>query len=211
MDSRINIGFVLFPRFTGLDLIGPHEILSRAFTSCILVSKTLEVVKSDGNISVVPDFTFVDCPKLDVLVVPGGPGQSEAIEDNELINFIEKKSCEANWVAGICTGVLLLAKASVLTGKPSTTHWLAIGELEKYGSIPIHERYVWSDNIITGAGVSSGIDLSLSLVQRIFGDEEAQRIQLAIEYDPCPPFNTGTPNKAPYHLVEKLKATSRFH
>ena len=210
-SETLKVGFVIFPKFTGMDLIGPHEILVRANTDCYIISKTTAPVESNGGLKILPDVSFSSCPNLDILVVPGGPGQTSAMEDNELIDFIAKKSAQSNWTAGVCTGVLLLAKAGAIKGKSATTHWLAMEELKYLGSHPVSERVVWDGKIVTGAGVSSGIDLALDLVVKIFGKEEAQRIQLAIEYDPKPPFDMGNPVKAPPHIVEKLRNNSRFN
>jgi cyclohexyl-isocyanide hydratase len=209
-DKDLLIGFVLFPGFTALDLVGPHEVLVRTAGKCVLAAHTLQLVRSNHGLSVLPDLTFGECPDLDVLVVPGGPGQEQAMKDDELIEFIQKQSAKALYTASVCTGALLLARAGVLTGKNATTHWLAMNELLEFGVLPIQERVVWDGRFITGAGVSSGIDMALSLVSRIYGTETAQQIQLAIEYDPEPPFTAGSPDKAPKQIVDHLRSTSRF-
>jgi cyclohexyl-isocyanide hydratase len=206
-----NIGFLIFRDLTPLDLIGPYEVITRAFNKCFLVAETKELVLSNTGLKLVPDESFSSCPPLDILVVPGGPGQTPAMENEKLIEFIRQQSKKVKYLASVCTGTLLLAKADLLNGKRATTHWLAKQELTKYNSTYIPERVVWEGNIITGAGVSAGIDLSLELIEKIFGKEDAERIQLAIEYDPKPPYDCGTPDKATPHIVELLKSTSRFH
>jgi cyclohexyl-isocyanide hydratase len=204
-------GIVMFPGFTGLDLIGPHEVLARTSLTCLLIAANVAPVRSDRGLHLVPDVDFANAPPLDVLVVPGGPGQSPGMDDPALISFIRERAAKARWVLGVCTGTLLLAQAGVVRGRPATTHWLAMEELGRLGAEATQRRVVWSDNIITGAGVSSGIDAALELVARIFGNEEAERVQLAIEYDPQPPFGSGHPSRARPELIDLLKSTSRFH
>jgi cyclohexyl-isocyanide hydratase len=210
-DDELVVGLVIYPGLTGLDLIGPHEILARCGARCLLVGGSALPVMSDRGLRLLPDTTFAGCPPLDVLVVPGGPGQTLAMEDRLLLSFLARQSARARWTASVCTGALLLAAAGVLRGRRATTHWLAMGELERLGAIPSQERVVWDGNVVTGAGVSAGIDLALALVTALRGPEEAQRIQLSIEYDPQPAFDTGAPAKAPPHLVEQLRQKSRFH
>jgi len=207
MDS---IGLVLFPRFTGLDLVGPHEVLSRTSATCSIVAATRDPVISDRGLVVVPDATFDDAPDFDVLVVPGGPGQTPAMDDDVLIAFIRERASAARFVLGVCTGTLLLARAGILNGREATTHWLALEALEALGARAVRERVVWSDHIVTGAGVSAGIDAALELVARMYGDETSERIQLAIEYDPAPPHDVGHPDKARPALVAALRSKSRF-
>lgn len=209
--SRMTAGIVMFPGFTGLDLIGPHEVLARTSLTCLLIAANVAPVRSDRGLHLVPDVDFANAPPLDVLVVPGGPGQSPGMDDPALISFIRERAAKARWVLGVCTGTLLLAQAGVVRGRPATTHWLAMEELGRLGAEATQRRVVWSDNIITGAGVSSGIDAALELVARIFGNEEAERVQLAIEYDPQPPFGSGHPSRARPELIDLLKSTSRFH
>ncbi len=205
-------GFVIYPGFTGLDLIGPHEVLTRCDGArCILIAKNLETVISEHNIRILPDETFKTCSKLDVLIVPGGPGQTQAMEDSELINFIMEQSAQAKLTTSVCTGALLLAKAGILGGRPATTHWLAMEELARLGGLPRRERIVKDGKVMTGAGVSAGIDMALAIVADLYGPEEAQRIQLMIEYDPQPPFDSGSPEKAQKILVDQLKRKSRFY
>ena len=210
-DAAKQCGIVLFPGYTGLDVIGPHEVLARTSLTCVLIAATTAPVVSDRGLRITPDHDFASAPELDVLVVPGGPGQSPGMDDPALIAFIAARAARARWVLGVCTGSLLLAQAGLLHGRPATTHWLAMEELGRLGAEPTMQRTVWSDNVLTGAGVSSGIDAALELVARMFGDDEAERVTLAIEYDPQPPFATGHPSRAKPALVDKLKSTSRFH
>lgn len=205
------IGFLIFPDITVLDLVGPYEILSRVFSNCILIAENESIVSSNTDFKLIPDYSFGNAPILDILVVPGGPGQTPTMNNPLVIDFIKKKYAEVKFIASVCTGTLLLAKAGILEGKAATTHWLATQELSKYNSIYTPKRVVWDGNIISGAGVSSGIDMALELVETIFGTSQAESIQLAIEYDPQPPHDCGSPDKAPPELVDKLKKNSRFH
>ena len=209
-DQEKTVGFVLYPGYTGLDLVGPYEVLARCGWRCLFVAGSHEPVTSDRGLRVVPDVTFAACPRLHILVVPGGPGQDAAMEDRELIGFLAARSARADWTASVCTGALLLARAGLLRGRRATSHWLAMKELRRLGAIPTTARVVWDGPVVTGAGVSAGIDLALSLVAVVRGPEEAQRIQLSIEYDPQPPFDVGAPDKAPEGLVERLRKESRF-
>jgi cyclohexyl-isocyanide hydratase len=204
------IGFVLFPGLTALDLVGPYEVLARTGARCLFLARDRRRVQCDRGMELTPDETFPECPPLDVLVVPGGPGQTPAMEDQELMAFLRAHSAGARWTASVCTGALLLAGAGLLTGRPATTHWLAMAELRRLGARPTQERIVWDAPFVTAAGVSAGIDLALALTARIHGDELAQRIQLAIEYDPEPPFVAGNAASAPESIVADLARHSRF-
>lgn len=210
-DAASTAGFVLFPGFTGLDVIGPHEILVRTPLRCLFVAASLAPVNGARGPAIVPDVEFASAPALDVLVVPGGPGLTADAIDETLVGFVRDRAARARWVLGVCTGTILLAQAGVLTGRPATTHWLAQGELARLGVLARAERVVWaSDTVLTSAGVSSGIDAALELVARVYGVEDAERIQLMVEYDPAPPFASGHPRRARPELVERLRSESRF-
>jgi transcriptional regulator GlxA family with amidase domain len=209
-ETEILMGFVLFPGFTGLDLIGPHEILARLGGKCVLIANNLEPVSTSHGLRVLPDLTFSTCAQLDVLVVPGGPGQEQAMHNEELISFVAQQSAKSRWTASVCTGALLLARAGLLMQRHATTHWLAMDELHRLGAIPTNKRVVWEGQVVTAAGVSAGIDMALQLACVLAGQQAAQRIQLAIEYDPEPPFDAGSPDKAPKEIADYLRSTSRF-
>ncbi|HEX2026997.1 MAG TPA: DJ-1/PfpI family protein [Nitriliruptorales bacterium] len=204
------IGLVLFPAVTALDLVGPYEVLARTDHHCVLVARDSTPVESDRGLRLTPDETFASCAQLEVLVVPGGPGQAAAMHDEELIAFLREQSAGARWTASVCTGALLLARAGLLAGRRATTHWLAMAELERLGARPQNQRVVWDHPYVTAAGVSAGIDLALALVCRLHGKELAQRIQLAMEYDPQPPFAAGSASTAPEPVVSYLREHSRF-
>lgn len=211
MDQReCVIGFLLFPSVTALDVVGPYEILVRSGARCLLVAANKRPVECDRGMRLVPEETLASCPTLQVLVVPGGPGQSAAMADDELLSFVRRMSSGARWTASVCTGALLLAGAGLLEGRAATTHWLAMDELRRLGARPSGERVVWDDNFVTSAGVSAGIDMALALVGRMFGEELAQRIQLAIEYDPQPPYEAGSTETSPQSVVAYLREHSRF-
>jgi transcriptional regulator GlxA family with amidase domain len=206
---RMDIGILIFPRFTALDAIGPYEVLARIPGARVLfVAETPAPVVTDRGATLVPDATFDSCPKLDVLLVPGGPGQLDQMENETLLAFLKRAAAAADTVASVCTGALLLARAGLLEGKRATTHWLAREALAEFGVIVVPDRVV-DDGVMSAAGVSSGIDLALALVARMHGDQLAQAIQLGIEYDPQPPFDAGSPEKAPPEITEFMRANAR--
>jgi cyclohexyl-isocyanide hydratase len=208
--SFLSVGMVMFPRLTLLDLVGPHEVFTRMPRARVhLVAHSLDPIRSDAGVAIMPSVTFEDCPPLNVLFVPGGAGQFEMMEDARLMAFLRERGATASWVTSVCTGSLLLGAAGLLRGYHATCHWLSLALLEPLGAIPVSERVVEDRNRMTGAGVSAGIDLGLTLAARLCGDETAQAIQLSIEYDPQPPFQCGSPRVADPALVERVSAMRR--
>jgi transcriptional regulator GlxA family with amidase domain len=205
------IGFVLYPRFTALDFIGPYEVLSRlpGHRSVVIAESNEPVPAEQGPVTVTPEFTFGNAPPLDVVLVPGGPGQLEQMGNAEMRAYLRAAAEQAALVTSVCTGALILGDAGLLDGKRATTHWLAYEALAGLGATPVAERIVRDGNVITAAGVSAGIDLALLLAAEIAGEEMAKAIQLGIEYDPQPPFDAGSPAKAPAQLVEVMRANAR--
>ena len=205
------IGFVLYPRFTALDFVGPYEVLSRLpGHQAVVIAESLEPVHDErGPITIVPEFTFDDAPALDVILVPGGPGQTAQMGSETLRTFLQAASEAGTLMTSVCTGALLLGDSGLLKGKRATTHWLAFDALERLGASPVSERIVRDGNVITAAGVSAGIDLALLLAADIAGDDIAKAIQLGIEYDPQPPFDSGSPAKASPELVDIMRANAR--
>lgn len=200
------VGMLLYPGLTQLDLTGPYEVLARVPGWRVeLVWKTLEPVRSENGLTITPTVTFDDCPDLDILFVPGGPGQIALMDDEAVLGFLDEKGSVAEYVTSVCTGSLLLGAAGLLEGKRATSHWGYREILEIFGAKPVDARVVVDGNRITGGGVTSGIDFALKLVAQACGAETAQLIQLVIEYDPAPPFDCGTPDKADPALVEKAK------
>jgi cyclohexyl-isocyanide hydratase len=207
MPSRRTIGMLLFPRLTQLDLTGPYEVLARLpNTDVHLVAHTLDPVETDRGLAIVPTTTFATCPALDVFVVPGGPGQQGVMDDDLVLDFLRAQAQHAQYVTSVCTGSLVLGAAGLLRGKRATCHWAALEHLPLLGAIPVAERVVVDGNVVTGAGVASGIDFALALAAILEGETVAREIQLQIEYDPAPPFNSGSPSTAPAEVLAALRA-----
>lgn len=204
--EKIRIGLVLFPRLTQLDLTGPAEVFGRMPGAEVhLLWKTNEPVSSDRGLSILPTTTFTDCPKLDVICVPGGPGQVELMDDEVTLQFLRQIAPGCRLITSVCTGSLVLGAAGLLTGYRATCHWSSIDQLSLLGAEPVHERVVRDRNRMTGAGVTSGIDFALTVVADLMGDEVAQEVQLQMEYDPEPPYRSGSPRTAPSALVNSAR------
>ena len=201
------IGFLLYPRLTQLDLTGPYEVLSHLPGADIrLVWKTLGPVDADKGMQISADTAFAECPQLDILCVPGGPGQIDLMDDHEVLSFLRRQTPGARFVTAVCTGSLLLGAAGLLDGYRATTHWAMTDLLGAYGAIHENGRVIIDGNRITAAGVSAGIDFALSLVTEIAGAKQAQLIQLGIEYHPDPPFTSGHPDVADPKIVETMRS-----
>jgi cyclohexyl-isocyanide hydratase len=201
------IGMLIFPRLTQLDMTGPYEVLARLpDTKVELIARTREPVATDRGMQIVPTTTYADCPPLDVIMVPGGPGQQDLMEDDEVLGFLRRQAAGAQYVTSVCTGSLVLAAAGLLKGKRATCHWAAIDNLALMGAIPVRERVVVDGNIVTGAGVASGIDFALKLAAILESEQVAREIQLQIEYDPDPPFDSGSPKTAAPETLAALQA-----
>jgi cyclohexyl-isocyanide hydratase len=199
-------GLLLFPRMTQLDLTGPYEILSRVpGLSILLLWKTRQAVTSDTGLSMLPTATFDKCPQLDLILVPGGPGQLPLMEDEEVLSFLRRQAAEAKYITSVCTGSLVLGAAGLLRGYRATSHWLYRDLLAEFGAEVVPERYVIDGNRITGAGVTAGIDFGLKLAAVLCGEEEAKCIQLSLEYDPAPPFGAGSPQAAGQKISESVR------
>ncbi|GAA3504847.1 DJ-1/PfpI family protein [Streptomyces prasinosporus] len=208
----MQIAVVLFDRFTALDAVGPYETLGRLpDAETVFVAERTGPVRADtGALAITADRSLAEVPAPDVLVVPGGPGQTPQMENGTLLDWLRAADATSAWTTSVCTGSLLLAAAGLLEGRRATSHWLALEHLRRYGAEPTGERVVTDGKYVTAAGVSSGIDMGLTLLGRIAGDEHARAVQLLTEYDPQPPYDAGSPRKAPAHLVEEFRAKSRF-
>ena len=205
----IKVGFLLFPNITQLDLTGPYEVFaSLPGVQVHLIWKTLDPVAAVTGMKIVPDTLLAECPQLDVLCIPGGPGMGPLLVDNEVLNFIRKQAPGAQYMTSVCTGALVLGAAGLLRGKRAATHWLSMPMLKTLGAIPVEERVVIDGNIITGGGVTAGIDFALRVVAELRGAAAAQAIQLWIEYNPEPPFNAGSPKTASKEIVAAATATA---
>jgi cyclohexyl-isocyanide hydratase len=201
------IGMLIFPRMTQLDMTGPYEVLARLPDTAVeLIAHTREPVATDRGLQIVPTTTFAECPTLDVIMVPGGPGQQDLMEDEAALSFLRKQAGGAQFVTSVCTGSLVLAAAGLLKGKRATSHWAAVEHLVHLGAIPIREQVVVDGNVVTGAGVTSGIDFALQLAAMLEGEEVARQIQLQIEYEPEPPFDSGSPQKASKETLAAVQA-----
>ena len=207
MAQPFHIGMLLYPHLTQLDLTGPAQVLSRApGVKMHYVWKTLEPVPSDAGISLLPTDTFESCPQLDLICVPGGAGQTQLMTDQPTLDFLKRQGERAKYVTSVCTGSLLLGAAGLLNGYKSACHWMWREYLPAFGAIPVNARVVKDRNRMSGGGVTAGIDFALSVIAEIWGEEEAKLIQLYLEYNPQPPFNTGSPETAGPELTAKAKA-----
>ncbi|MCU1464468.1 MAG: glutamine amidotransferase [Actinomycetia bacterium] len=203
----MDIVCLLFEGITALDIVGPYEVLQRLPEANVkFVAKTAGEVRTDNKfLALVADHALADVTSADVLVIPGGFATRALEGDTGLLEWISAVDATTTWTTSVCTGSMLLAAAGLLDGKEATTHWASLDRLKEYGAIPTGRRVVEQGKIITAAGVSSGIDMGLTLVARIAGDEYAQGVQLGIEYDPQPPFDSGSLDKAPAPVAEFMR------
>jgi putative intracellular protease/amidase len=208
----MNIAIVLYDRFTALDAIGPYEVLSRLpGASVAFVAAERGPVRTDnGMLTLLAEHSLQDMREPDILLVPGGPGEVAQRAGGAVLDWLRAADRTSTWTTSVCTGSLILAAAGLLDGRRATSHWLALEELRRLGAEVVDERVVFDGKLVTAAGVSAGIDMALALAASIAGDTVAQAIQLGIEYDPQPPFDAGSPHKAPAEVVELLRNRSRF-
>jgi transcriptional regulator GlxA family with amidase domain len=207
----VRIAILIFDRLTALDAIGPYEVLSR------LPGAELRMVGTEtgpnrtdtGALGIEADLALAELADPDVILVPGGAGSRPLMGDPEVLDWLRAAHQQSTWTTSVCTGSLVLGAAGILDGKRATSHWAYLDRLRDLGAEPVEERVVEDGKVITAAGVSAGIDMALRLAARIAGDEVAQAIQLGIEYDPDPPFDSGSPSKAAPELVELVRAVDR--
>ena len=204
----MQVAYLLYDRFTALDITGPHEVLNSVpGNESIFVAEEAGPVRNESDtLSLVADASIHEVSSPDVIVVPGGYGTRALLNREPLLDWIRTAHETTAWTTSVCTGSLLLAAAGLLDGVPATTHWLARDLLGELGAKPVAERVVEQGKIVTAAGVSAGIDMALRLVQKMNGDEVAQAVQLGIEYDPDPPLDAGSPEKAPKEIVDLVTA-----
>lgn len=206
----LEIGFVMFPGMTQLDLTGPWEVLTRVPNSrCHLLSTDTSPVRSASGMSIVPTMQFGDCGKLDIVVVPGGPGHLDAMEDAYLLAFLRAQQANSLFTMAACTGTLIVAAAGLVRGYRCTTHWTALDRLAAFGATPIKERVVFDRTLATGGGVTAGIDLGLAMASRLVGENIARKISLMLEYAPEPPY-PGSPQSADPLTVQALQASTEI-
>jgi transcriptional regulator GlxA family with amidase domain len=202
----MQIAIPIYDRFTALDAVGPFEVLSRIPGAEVTwLAAEPGPVSTDNGLTMVAQAAYEERPEPDIVLVPGGTGTPAALENERLVEWIRTAHERSIWTTSVCTGSLLLGAAGVLDGLDATSHWLDIDELERFGARPTGRRVVEQGKVITAAGVSSGIDMGLVLAAKIAGPEVAQAIQLGIEYDPEPPFDAGSVDKAPTEIVQLLR------
>lgn len=207
MSESLVIGGILFPDMDQADFTGPFEVLSRLPNSRFLtIAKTVGPIRDATGLILTPEVSFADAPLLDVLLVPGGAGVNAVMEDAETLNFVRRQATPARLVLSVCTGALILGAAGLLTGRRITTHWATHHLLACFGALPQNERVVRDENLISTAGVTAGFDGALLAASILAGDDVAQSIQLYMEYDPHPPFDSGTPQKAPAAVLATVRA-----
>ena len=198
----MHLAFLLFPGVTQLDLTGPVQFLSRLPGAKVdLVWQSLDPVPTDAGFSILPTATFDQVRQADVLCVPGGMGVGAVIDNPLALDWVRHIGNQADWVTSVCTGALILGGAGLLRGYQATTHWAWHDLLSLFEALPIHQRVVFDRNRVTGGGVTAGIDFALALIARIAGEDHARAVQLGLEYDPAPPFDAGSPDKAGAALV----------
>jgi cyclohexyl-isocyanide hydratase len=198
----VSLAFLLYPNLTQLDFSGPAQFLSRLGNVKLdLVWKSRDPVPTDAGFAIVPTATFEEIEGVDILCVPGGISCVDVMEDAEALAWVRRVGDEAKWVTSVCTGSLILGAAGLLEGYRATCHWAWRDHLRKFGAEPVAERVVFDRNRVTGGGVTAGIDFALALTAAVRGEDHARLIQLALEYDPAPPFDSGSPERASPELL----------
>jgi putative intracellular protease/amidase len=208
----MDIAILIYPRLTALDAVGPYEVFSRLPGARVtFVAEHTGPQRADsGRLALHADATLAELPHPDIVLVPGGPGQVAQMEDGPVHEWLRTAHATSSWTTSVCTGSLILAAAGLLAGTRATSNWQALDQLEALGVEVVRERVVFDGRIATSAGVTAGIDMALELAAKIAGVHVAQAIQLGIEYDPHPPFDAGSPEKAPAAVLEAVRAHSRF-
>lgn len=206
MSAPLQIGLVIFPKVTQLDLTGPVQVFSSVPGAKLhLIWKRIEPVASNSVLTLTPTITFADCPQLDVICVPGGVGTDDMVNDAEMLDFLRGQAAGAKYITSVCTGSLVLGAAGLLRGYRAATHWTAMDLLTNFGATPTKTRVCIDRNRVTGGGVTAGIDFALTLVSILFDRKTAEMIQLRLEYNPAPPFNAGSPDTAPPEILALLQ------
>lgn len=206
--EALTAGFLLYPNLTQLDLTGAYEVIARIpGVRAMLVGKTMDPVRADTGLRLLPDVDFAACPQLDLICVPGGPGMLDAARDAEILAFLTRMAPGARYLTSVCVGSLILGAAGLLQGVRATCHWASHAMLARVGAIPVQARVVRDGRVFTGGGVTAGIDFGLVMAAEIAGEPAAKLIQLGLEYDPQPPFDAGSPARAGEALVNALLAS----
>ncbi len=205
----LKIGFLVFPNVQLLDLAGPFDAFATLPDVALhMIWKDLEPVRATCGWPLPPTVTLRDCPGLDVLCVPGGAGINPLLEDQVVLDFLRRQAEGAHFVTSVCTGALVLGAAGLLEGKRATTHWGSHHLLEPLGAVAVAERIVADGGLVTGGGVTAGIDFALDIIARLRGREAAETVQLKLEYAPAPPFDAGSPATAPAGVIETARASA---
>ena len=206
MSTPLQIGLLVFPKVTQLDLTGPLQVFASVPGAQVhLIWKRIEPVPSDSVLTLTPTVSFADCPQLDVICVPGGAGTDDMVNDEEMLAFLRQQAAGAKYVTSVCTGSLVLGAAGLLKGYRATTHWTSMDYLAPYGATPTKTRVCVDRNRVSGGGVTAGIDFALTLVSILVDRQTAEAIQLRLEYNPAPPFNSGSPDTAPPEILARAK------
>ncbi len=209
--DQMKFAALLFPQVTQLDLTGPVQLFSRLPGATVdLAWHSLEPVPTDAGFSILPTTTFADAPAADVIMVPGGQGAFDLLDDEDALRFVREQAETARYITSVCTGAFVLGAAGLLDGRRATTHWASHSMLPLVGAVPEHARVVRDGNVITGGGVTSGLDFALTVAAELYGPDAARRVQLTMEYDPHPPYDAGAPDRPeadPVH-VEQMRAAA---
>ena len=205
------IAILIYEKLTALDAVGPYEALAHIPGAEVIMVAPREgaVITDTGNLALAAGGTTADIAAADALIVPGGEGNRVLLDDERLLGWIQRVHEHTRVTASVCTGALLLGAAGLLEGRRATTHWAYRDELPKYGATPVAERVVRDGKVVTAAGVSAGIELGLTVAAELFGEDAAKAAELGIEYDPKPPFGTGSPERAPAEIVEAVRELER--
>jgi transcriptional regulator GlxA family with amidase domain len=203
----MEIALLIYDRLAPLDAVGPYEVLRNVpgWDVRTVAKEKGEVRSEDGSLALLADHALAEMTAPDIVLVPGGAGSRELMHDEGLLSWLREVDRSTKWTTSVCTGSLLLGAAGLLEGKRATTNWLLLDVLPEFGADPVGGRFVEDGKVVTAAGVTAGIDMALHLVSREVGPEVAQAIQLGIEYDPDPPFDSGSPEKAPAEIVELVR------
>jgi cyclohexyl-isocyanide hydratase len=205
-QAKYKVGLVIYPEMTQIDITGPHQVFAfMPNTQIYWLWKKIEPVTSNDGLTIMPDTTFADCPTLDVICVPGGPGQIKMMKDEQMLAFLQQQAKTAKYITSVCTGSLILAAAGLLQGYRAGCHWAFLDQLALLEVEVSSERVVKDGNRITGGGATAGLDFGLVVVSQLCGEETAKMIQLLLQYDPQPPFNAGTPQQAGEKLVKQVQ------
>lgn len=207
----IKVGFLIFDNMQLLDFAAPFdEFSSVAELDVALIGKTLKPVTTTSGLRITPSHDINTLHPLDVLCVPGGSGINQLIDDESVLDFIRQQAKSVRYLTSVCTGALVLGASGLLKGRKATTHWSAMAYLKDFGAIPVKNQVVVDGNIVTAGGVTAGMDFGLTMIAELLGEKIAKTVQLQMQYDPAPPFDCGTPEKAPTNLVQEIKQKKTY-